>query len=259
MVIRNRRRKISDTQRTDETPSGGLALHRATVSSLARLARSTAHAINNFLSVSRGNIELLRERLDDAESLELAGEALSGLISAERLAGSFCALSAPAEFTARPVNPVAFMQQQLETLGTLSGKLQLEAQIANDGGYILTDPHYLEMALNALLLNASEAMEHMPVRRVRCAVIYDNESPQSVAFVVTDSGPGIPDKLKNRVFNGAYTSKANTHSGLGLWFVREFAMASGGTASLADGDGDLNGASFAIRLPVVAVKPVRPQ
>ncbi len=259
MVIRNRRRKISDTQRTDETPSGGVALHRATVSSLARLASSTAHVINNFLSVSKGNIELLRERLDDAESLELAGEALSGLISAERLAGSFCALSAPAEFTARPVNPVAFMQQQLETLGGLSGELQLEAQIANDGGYILTDPHYLEMALNALLLNASEAMEHMPVRRVRCAVIYDNESPQSVAFVVTDSGPGIPDKLKNRVFNGAYTSKANTHPGLGLWFVREFAMASGGTASLADGDGDLGGASFAIRLPVVAVTPPRPQ
>lgn len=101
-------------------------------------------------------------------------------------------------------------------------------------------------------------MEHMPVRRVRCAVIYAHESPQSVAFLVTDSGPGIPDKLKNRVFNGGYTSKANTHTGLGLWFVREFAMASGGTASLADGDGELSGPSFAIRLPVVAVKPARP-
>ena len=115
------------------------------------------------------------------------------------------------------------------------------------------------MALNALLLNAHEAMEHMPVRRVRCALIYDNDIPQSVAFVVTDSGPGIPDKLKNRVFNGGYSSKANTHTGLGLWFVRAFAMASGGTASLADGDGDLGGARFAIRLPVVAVKPARPQ
>ena len=258
MVTRKVRRKISDTQCTDEPPSGVLALHRETVSSLARLARSTAHAMNNFLSVSRGNIELLCERLDDAESRELAGEALSGLNSAERLSGSFCALSAPAEFTARPVNPVAFMQQQLETLGRLSSGLELEAQLGSGGGYILTDPHYLEMALNALLLNAGEAMEHMPVRRVRCALIYDNDIPQSVAFVVTDSGPGIPDKLKNRVFNGGYSSKANTHTGLGLWFVREFAMASGGTASLADGDGDLGGASFAIRLPVVAVKPARP-
>ncbi len=259
MVTRKVRRKISDTQCTDDPPSGVLALHRETVSSLARLARSTAHAMNNFLSVSRGNIELLCERLDDAESRELAGEALSGLNSAERLSGSFCALSAPAEFTARPVNPVAFMQQQLETLGGLSGELEVEAQIGSDGGYILTDPHYLEMALNALLLNAHEAMEHMPVRRVRCALIYDNDIPQSVAFVVTDSGPGIPDKLKNRVFNGGYSSKANTHTGLGLWFVRAFAMASGGTASLADGDGDLGGARFAIRLPVVAVKPARPQ
>ena len=258
MVTRNGRRKIRDTQRADETPSGGLALHRATVSSLAKLARSSGHAINNFLSISRGNIELLRERLDDAESLELAGDALSGLISAERLAGSFCALSAPAEFTARPVNPVAFMQQQLETLGGLSGELELKAQLGSDGGYILTDPHYLEMALNALLRNAGEAMQGMPVRRVRCAVIYDHESPQSVAFVVTDSGPGIPDKLKNCVFNGGYSSKANTHTGLGLWFVREFAMASGGTASLADGDADLGGARFTIRLPVVAVKPARP-
>ena len=147
------------------------------------------------------------------------------------------------------------MQQHLATLDGLSGELEVEARLDTEGGPVLTDPHYLEMALNALLLNAREAMEAMPVRRVRCAVIYDeHDSPQSVAFVVNDAGPGIADNLKHRVFNGGYTTKANAHTGLGLWFVREFAMASGGTASVANGDGDAGGASFSIRLPVMAVK-----
>jgi signal transduction histidine kinase len=69
---------------------------------------------------------------------------------------------------------------------------------------------------------------------------------RSVKLTVKDNGPGIPEDIRDRVFEPFFTSKAGG-SGLGLYLVREIALASGGTMSLSSAEA--RGTSVSIRWP----------
>ena len=62
--------------------------------------------------------------------------------------------------------------------------------------------------------------------------------PDSVDFSVVDSGPGIPQELRERVFDRFYRAPDQTQSGsgLGLAIVRSVAERHGATVNLVDRD-----------------------
>ena len=72
-----------------------------------------------------------------------------------------------------------------------------------------------------------------------------------VRFTVADTGPGIPDGEKERVFERFYrTDRARTdreHDGLGLCIAREIISLHGGTIRAEDTPG--GGATFVVELP----------
>ena len=72
-----------------------------------------------------------------------------------------------------------------------------------------------------------------------------------VRFTVADTGPGIPDGEKERVFERFYrTDRARTdreHYGLGLCIAREIISLHGGTIRAEDTPG--GGATFVVELP----------
>lgn len=73
------------------------------------------------------------------------------------------------------------------------------------------------------------------------------------AIVVADHGPGIPEDLRNRLFQRFVRGRTGgTGSGLGLYLSRELASCQGGTLGLDDGAG--GGARFHLGLP-----PVEPE
>ena len=65
----------------------------------------------------------------------------------------------------------------------------------------------------------------------------------TVAIVVRDAGPGIPEEMRARLFERFATSSQGG-TGLGLYIVRELAHAQGGDASYRAED-----AAFVITLP----------
>lgn len=70
---------------------------------------------------------------------------------------------------------------------------------------------------------------------------------------VADTGPGIPDDQKERVFDmfhrmGNEDQRAHQGSGLGLYIVREITFRNGGTCRLIDNDP--RGSVFIIELPI---------
>jgi two-component system OmpR family sensor kinase len=71
---------------------------------------------------------------------------------------------------------------------------------------------------------------------------------------VSDRGPGVPDRLRERVFErfsrGGGDSGAGNGSGLGLAIVRAVAEAHDGSVELDDADG--GGARFRVHLPRTA-------
>lgn len=67
---------------------------------------------------------------------------------------------------------------------------------------------------------------------------------------IVDSGPGIPEGMRARIFEPFYTTKLDGKgTGLGLPIVRNIVEQHRGQISVAKAD--LGGASFRVTLPIV--------
>ncbi|PWE18807.1 sensor histidine kinase [Marinicauda salina] len=95
-----------------------------------------------------------------------------------------------------------------------------------------------------LVRNAVQAMEKSETRDL--SVSADAVDETTIAVRVRDTGPGVPERVRETLFEpfGATASKAG--AGLGLSIVRELARAMGGEASLAESGPD--GSVFEVRL-----------
>jgi signal transduction histidine kinase len=102
-------------------------------------------------------------------------------------------------------------------------------------------PDRLQQAVLNLVLNAIQAMPHGG--RV---VLQVAASGGLVRVSVTDSGPGLPQDLAEKLFDTRVTTKPGG-SGLGLPLVRMIAEAHGGSVWYRSDEG--RGATFTLVLP----------
>ena len=77
--------------------------------------------------------------------------------------------------------------------------------------------------------------------------ISPSSSPTEARLTVSDDGPGIDPRSRERIFDRFYTADSVSGSGLGLAIARELARAMGGDVVLEPRRG--RGASFSLILP----------
>lgn len=100
------------------------------------------------------------------------------------------------------------------------------------------------MLLN-LIGNAIDALKECDTRGI---TVHAEETADSVSIEVKDTGPGVPDELRQRVFEPFMTTKPQGEgTGLGLSIAHRVATAHGGSLTLHD-DPD-GGAAFRLTLP----------
>jgi PAS domain S-box-containing protein len=121
---------------------------------------------------------------------------------------------------------------------TVDAPERLEAQL---------DPDKVQRVLTNLLSNALKATPRAGV--VRCAV---TRRLDDVVVEVRDSGPGVPQALRERVFEPFFQVEATPSggTGLGLAIVREFAAMHGGAVTVDQAPE--GGARFTLVLPLRA-------
>ncbi len=111
------------------------------------------------------------------------------------------------------------------------------------------EPAFVEM-VSALVSNA---LKYTPEHgRVQLATA-PGETPDRVRVIVTDSGPGVPENERERIFTLFYRSAAARESGrpgvgLGLAFVKSAAVSAGGRVWVQSAP--QGGAEFVLELPV---------
>lgn len=253
-------------------PAGGTGSAReadkAVLDGLARIAANVSHTLNNVLAVVCGNLAMIREASaeDREEMLDDAGHSMNRLddLSRNLAAVSTLAPSQPVEF-----DVADFLERRLGQFGELIENAHtLALQIDAPGSRVLADPEYLALALNALVLNASEAMALPGTIRIACigtlvpplfplrVPLQAGEQPESgageqgtyISITVTDGGKGVSDKALAHAFEPGFTTKAaRGNVGFGLWFARTFAAAAGGSLWIAGNTP--SGATMALALP----------
>lgn len=129
----------------------------------------------------------------------------------------------------------------------------LTVEIPADFPILQADAVLMEQAIAHLLLNAAV---HTPAPgRIRVGAGAKEDSKQ-VFITVTDEGPGLPARLRDRIFDKFSQGPAGRKQGLGLGLsiVRGFMLAQGGEVSVESPPE--GGARFILSLPYVKFEPV---
>ena len=126
-----------------------------------------------------------------------------------------------------------------------NSNVELESHLAMQLPLIHGSSGRLKQALINLLVNARQAMPSGG----RVTVRAEPDGDGNVCVSVEDTGSGIPQDLKNRVFSPFFTTK-QSGTGLGLPVTRKIVEDHGGTIKLETEPG--TGARFTLRLPAIS-------
>ena len=229
-----RRRMLSMLERANEQL-------QAAADEQAEFLAVTAHELRSPVGVLASSATLLARRYDDLtpeERVELADGMKRNAGQLRRLLEDLLTASR-AHSRTLDLRPVELsVDEHLESLvaALRNGQPGLEVVLdATPGLVAYADPGRFGQMVDNLLLNA--------VRHGRPPVRVGARAEGSqVVVTVRDAGPGVPRAVLPRLFERFGTSTGGT--GLGLFIVRELALAHGGTV-----DYDVDENTFAIRLP----------
>jgi signal transduction histidine kinase len=132
--------------------------------------------------------------------------------------------------------------------------VSVEWELASaDTSITCVESHLRHVFVN-LILNACQAQAEPGGRiRIRTLSAKDSDAAESINVEIEDSGPGIPEPLRGRIFEPFFTSKATgTGTGLGLSTARRIIDAIGGRLTLVSGEPGRT--IFRVQVPRVAAR-----
>ncbi|PYP58717.1 MAG: hypothetical protein DMD44_07055 [Gemmatimonadetes bacterium] len=204
------------------------------------VARRVAHEIKNPLTSMRIAVDQLGRTVGQADSRTATAVEVLGAETQRlgQLAKEF------ADFGRLPEGPKSEVDlvDLLMDLGKSGVPPEVAVRVRANGEPCKVLGHYdpLRRAFANLLRNAAEAMHGRGA--IEVAVTRDGGG---LVVTIADHGPGVPDELRQRVFEPYFTTKQDG-TGLGLALVRQTIEAHSGTISVANTPG--GGATFSIVL-----------
>ncbi|MEY2519544.1 MAG: hypothetical protein QOF24_1303 [Verrucomicrobiota bacterium] len=191
--------------------------------SLGTLAGGIAHDLNNILTVISGNIGLAQidAPADSGNLLGFLSKAGQAAQHAAHLSSQLLTFSKGGAPLKKIVSIGELLEHSAE-FALYGSSLRADFDIAVDLWKAEVDAAQIEQVVNALMLNAREAMPHGGTVRVRSRNVVLGEEPKTnlpagryVKVTITDRGPGISEELQTKIFDPYFTTKA-TSTGLGL-------------------------------------------
>lgn len=226
---------------------------------LGRLAGGVAHDFNNLLTVVLAYSSLILRKLDGNNPLHhKISEVHAAGQRAAKLTSQLLAFSRKQILSPQILDLNAVVSKISQTLRRLLGDdIKVLLDLDSDLGRVRADPTQLEQILINLAVNARDAMPHGGLLTIRTHNSeLDNSSNSSagippgryVVLTVTDTGCGMDESTRIRVFEPFLTSKAASKgTGLGLATVLGVVQQSGGTVTVHSELGF--GTTFRIYLP----------
>ncbi|MBI3454574.1 MAG: GAF domain-containing protein [Candidatus Rokubacteria bacterium] len=218
---------------------------------LGEMASGVAHDFNNILAAILGRVQLLMNQIEDPtlrrwlEIVERA--ALDGAQTVQQIQ-EFTRIrrDQPAETVDlnQMVRDAVEMTQtrwreQTQSQGLdVRVALNLEPVPAVEG-----HPAELRQVLTNLILNAVDALP-----RGGTITITSRAAGEGIEVSVADTGVGMPEEVRRRIFEPFFSTKGPKGTGLGLAMVYGIVSRHGGTVTVASREGA--GSTFTIRLPV---------
>ena len=223
-------------------------------SAWSEVARRLAHEIKNPLTPIQLAAERLRrkflERLPEAdrEILDRSTHTIVAQVEAlKAMVNAFSDYARPPRLELKPVRLSKVMREVVDLYIGEAARIDINLRIPDDEPPVRADIGRVRQLLHNLLRNAEEAQ---PEGRAQVDVSLHGAAEGSRNFLeldVRDHGPGIPDSLRDRLFE-PYTTTKTKGTGLGLAIVKKIVEEHGGhirVDNMSDG-----GARFRVRFPL---------
>jgi C4-dicarboxylate-specific signal transduction histidine kinase len=225
-------------------------IHGEKLASVGRLAAGVAHEIGNPLAAILGLLELLREgdlsATQSREFLQRVQRETERIHHIIRDLLDFARLSPQTGQGFETSDLRLVIDDAVNLVKPQKASKDIAIQVAIDPrtSDVLGPRHRLTQIVLNLLLNAVDALEGKGRIEVRAEPSADGAG---VSLFVMDSGPGIADEMKDKLFDPFTTTKpAGKGTGLGLAVTHAIVQGLGG--SIAVNNREQGGACFEVRL-----------
>ncbi len=225
--------------------------HFSRVSVMGRLSGELAHELNQPLNAIQNYVSSLTQILSTSPVSEAASHVLTKLSGEITRAAKIIRRTRDFVSTGKH-QPERLNLSELaaDTAAMLKGEarrrgMTIQIVDVDKKSVVLGDPVRLQQVLVNLVLNALESMVDQP-KSQKIATIEINSTPKRVRISVLDSGSGVNESQRSRLFDAFFTTKTNG-LGMGLAISRGIIEDHQGTLNYAPQHS--GGSSFIIDLP----------
>jgi signal transduction histidine kinase len=220
------------------------------LAALGQLSAGLAHEIRNPLGVIKGSAETLGRKLPTADPVarELAEYISSEVNRLNSLVSRFLSFAKPLELKKQPEDISQIVEHALKAAQEHwpDSRVQVERAYTSELALVPADAELTEQVFKNLVFNAYEAMEPSGGKlRVEVSKEF-SDGRRGVEVAFSDTGPGVPQELREQIFNPFFTTKSNG-VGLGLSIVSKIVDDHGGW--IREEPGSQGGACFRVFLP----------
>lgn len=228
-------------------------VHAEKLTSLGRMVSGVAHELNNPITSILGFTEILLDEELPEEQGDKVRIVFAEAQRARQILQNLLAFLRYREPEKKPVD----LNSVVETIAALRRyelsrrDIDLSTDMDPNLPTTLIDVDQIQLVLLNLLNNAAEAMPPKGQRQIR---IGTRGGEDTVTFWVSDTGVGIPESIRERVFDPFYSTKpGNANTGLGLTLSKDIVEYHQGRIRLRSSS--IGGTRVQVELP--RIQPVR--
>ena len=225
-------------------------IHLSRLNVMGQMASMLAHELNQPLTASGNYIRAMLRIIQSGQPMKpgsLSNAATRSIVQLDRAGKIIQRLRdfiKKGEPTRTPEEVSELFDEAIALFSMKSDSLTFSRQVEDELPPVLVDKIQIEQVLINLMKNAVEAMEYSSHRSIALAA---ERVAGMVIIRVTDSGPGIPNDVADKLFQPFHTTK-RSGMGMGLSICQTLINANGGqiwAQTSADG-----GASLCFSLPI---------
>jgi PAS domain S-box-containing protein len=234
MLVEERTKQLKDSER---------------LAAIGATAGMVGHDIRNPLQAITGDLYLVKTELAELPDNVQKQNALEGLDEIQSNIDYINKIVADLQDYARPLNPraqeanIKWIFNEMLTKNGIPENIKVDVKIEEEVEKILADPDYLKRIAANLILNAVQAMPKGGTLTIRA---YADKQTNDALIIVEDTGVGIPEDVKPKLFMPMMTTKSKGQ-GFGLAVVKRMTEGLGGTVTFESQEG--KGTTFIVRLP----------
>ena len=193
----------------------------------SRTMQLLAHEIRGPLGIIRANLKMMQQHFKKQtvpampelnEMLEMMYEELAGIREKTLNLLKFADLENP---NPRIVELETIVHKSLKVFMLLpKNELQITIDIRPEANRVWADPRQLNLVIRFLVKNAIDAMKGRGRVEISACLIDNLAAPAHIEVEIRDTGPGIPDDIREKIFEPNFSTKVDG-AGMGMALVKK--------------------------------------